>query len=163
MYSGASLKKSKHYSGINFIISSQTKLKVLEITLEIWVEWTGLFSGGGRRRFLIEKVILTPFSLSYSFLKLWGLVKWRMSNKDDIRSLHGMCLQSSHPLRCTHGFHQQCWWREGDYFLFYKIKLYGPKKVHRSIKVSHLFLFVNINTSFDTDKIIMTFTVFQSG
>ena len=48
-------------------------------------------------------------------------------------------------------------------FFFYKIKLYGSKKVHRSIKVSHLFLFVNINISFDTDKIIMTFTVFQSG
>ena len=160
MYSGASLKKSKHYSGINFIsgvnssnFSSLRKLKVLEITLEILVEWTELFSGGGRRRFLIKKVILTPFSLSYSFLKLWGLVKWRMSNKDDIRSLHGMCLQSSHPLRWTHGFHQQCWWREGDYlFFFYKIKLYGPKKLHRSIKVSHLFLLININISFDTDK-----------
>ena len=46
---------------------------------------------------------------------------------------------------------------------FYKIKLYGPKKVHRSIKVSHLFLLININISFDTDKIIMIFTVFQSG
>ena len=48
-------------------------------------------------------------------------------------------------------------------FFFDKIKLYGSKKVHRSIKVSHLFLFININISFDTDKINMTFTVFQSG
>ena len=37
------------------------------------------------------------------------------------------------------------------------------KKVHSGIKTIAFILFININISFDTDKIIMTFTVFQSG
>ena len=37
------------------------------------------------------------------------------------------------------------------------------KRYTVALKLSHLFLFINKNISFDTDKIIMTFTVFQSG
>ena len=37
------------------------------------------------------------------------------------------------------------------------------KTVHSGIKTIAFILFININISFDTDKIIMTFTVFQSG
>ena len=75
------------------------------------------------------------FLLVWFFLKLWELVKWRMSNRDDIWSPYGMCLQSSNPLRCAHGIHRQCWRRKGEYFfLLYKKKSYGFKKVHSGIK-----------------------------
>ena len=50
------------------------------------------------------------------------------------------------------------------------IFFYSTKKSHTdlkryivALKLSHLCSFININISFDTAKIIMTFTVFQSG
>ena len=41
------------------------------------------------------------------------------------------------------------------------IRIY--KRYIVALKLSHLCSFININISFDTDKIIMTSTVFQSG
>ena len=83
----------------------------------------------------IRMSCFNSFFLVLFFLKLWELVKWRMSNKDDIWSPYWMCLQSSNPLRCAHGIHRQCWRRKGEYFfLLYKKKSYWFKKVHSGIK-----------------------------
>ena len=55
---------------------------------------------------------------------------------------------------------------EGKVNIFFS----STKKIHTdlkryivALKLSHLCSFININISFDTAKIIMTFTVFQSG
>ena len=79
VYSGASQKKSKHHSNINYKqrnssgFLSERKRKVSEITLKQLVEWIEFFSGGGGRGFPIEWVILTPFSLFDSFFKALGV------------------------------------------------------------------------------------------
>ena len=85
------------------------------------------------------------FLLVWFFLKLWELVKWRMSNRDDIWSPYGMCLQSSNTLRCVHGIYRQCWRREGEYFfLFYNKRSYGFKKVHSGIKKYRIYFYLLI-------------------
>ena len=49
-------------------------------------------------------------------------------------------------------------------FFSFKIESYESKKRYiEAYKVWHLFVFVNIDISFDANKISMTFTVFQSG
>ena len=86
------------------------------------------------------------FLLVWFFLKLWELVKWRMSNRDDIWSPYWMCLQSSNPLRCAHGIHRQCWRRKGEYFFspLQKKSHADLKRYTVALKLSHLFLFIFI-------------------
>ena len=171
MYSGASLKKSKHYSGINFISGvNSSKFFIVNEAQSI----RNHFGDMNRVNWIIfrwrEKEVSNWKSYFDSFLLVLFVFKaLGVGQVKDVkqrwyqiitRNVFAIISPTSPYSWISPTMLMTGRW---VFFFFDKIKLYGSKKVHRSIKVSHLFLFININISFDTDKINMTFTVFQSG